>query len=219
MSLHPALHDTAPPCVATMRTASFTLIMPHSSHRLPPLPHPSHTCFPSFLPSLASLASLASPPQVALLRPDMPPDLVGPLHLKYVMYQVFLLLVLVSAAMEVVAHSLLFRDRRAWVVLLAYELSNLLVLATMGFVFRPQEYSPFFFMVPARLNDVRTRPIPILEAADDAAADDPEVELSALLQGSEGLAGLATAHGNKMVVLRHPDHGTHLLARRKSHLA
>ena len=144
----------------------------------------------------------------------MPVDLVGPLRLKYLMYQAFLALVLVSAAMEVVAHSLLFRDGRSWVVLLAYEMSNLLIIACMGVVFRPQEYSPFFFMVPARLNDVRTRPIPILEAADDAAADDPEVELNALLQGSEGLAGLATAHANKVVVLRHPDHGTH--ARRRS---
>ena len=52
---------------------------------------------------------------------------------------------------------------RSWVVLLTYELSNLLILGSIGVVFRPQEYSPFFFMVPARLNDARIRPIPILE--------------------------------------------------------
>ena len=48
-------------------------------------------------------------------------------------------------------------------VLLTYELSNLLILGSIGVVFRPQEYSPFFIMVPARLNDERIRPIPILE--------------------------------------------------------
>ena len=48
-------------------------------------------------------------------------------------------------------------------VLLTYELSNLLILGSIGLVFRPQEYSPFFFMVPARLSDARIRPIPILE--------------------------------------------------------
>jgi hypothetical protein len=39
-------------------------------------------------------------------------------------------------------------------------------------------------MVPARINDTTTRPIPILEAADDGD-EDPEVELAPLLHQSE----------------------------------
>ena len=39
--------------------------------------------------------------QVALLRPGTPADLAGPLRLKYRMYQIFLVLALASAAMEV----------------------------------------------------------------------------------------------------------------------
>ena len=54
---------------------------------------------------------------------------------------------------------MLFNDGRIWVVLLGYEISNVIILGSMGIVFRPQEYSPFFFMVPARLNDTRTRSV------------------------------------------------------------
>ena len=52
---------------------------------------------------------------------------------------------------------MLYADQKVWHVLLGYELSNMVILGMMGFVFRPQEFSPFFFMVPARLNDTRTR--------------------------------------------------------------
>ena len=56
-------------------------------------------------------------------------------------------LVSISMAMEVYCHALISVDGRMWTVLLAYEISNLTIMGFVGFVFRPREYSPFFFMV------------------------------------------------------------------------
>jgi hypothetical protein len=95
--------------------------------------------------------------QVSLLNSQMPKDIIEPLRMKYTMYRIFLVLVLVSAAMEVCSHAVLFSDGRVWLVLLGYEISNVIILGVIGIAFRPQEYSPFFFMVPARLDDTRTR--------------------------------------------------------------
>jgi hypothetical protein len=95
--------------------------------------------------------------QVEFLRPDLPKELTWPLKMKHLMFHIFLVLVLISAAIEVLTHSLAFTDGRVWVVLLCYELSNILIMGTLGFTFRPQEYSPFFFMVPARMTDNRQR--------------------------------------------------------------
>jgi hypothetical protein len=94
---------------------------------------------------------------VRLLTDEMPHDIVWPMKQKYWMYIIFLSLVLVSAVIEVLAHSLAFQDSRMIVVLLCYEISNILIMGTIGFTFRPQEYSPFFFMVPSRATDDRSR--------------------------------------------------------------
>ena len=62
--------------------------MAHLSHAL-------ISSYSSFMPPL---------PQVSLLNDDMPPDIVNPLRMKYNMYCCFVVLVMVSAAMEVRQH-------------------------------------------------------------------------------------------------------------------
>jgi hypothetical protein len=82
-------------------------------------------------------------------------------------------------------------------VLIAYELSDLLILGLFGFLFRPREHSPFFLMVPATIQDDRTRslslslspsqprrPIPMIEGTDDEEHQS-EVELHPLLHPRE----------------------------------
>jgi len=136
--------------------------------------------------------------QVSLLGDDMPVDIIRPLRMKYLMYQCFVAVVFVSMTMEVCAHSLLYSDGRMWVVLLAYEISNVIILFSLGWTFRPREYSPFFFMIPARLTDDRTRPIPVLEANDEAV-DDAEVELMSLMQAEDVVFA-----PSKMIIVRNP---------------
>jgi hypothetical protein len=138
--------------------------------------------------------------QVMMLKPEMPANIINPLKMKYRMYVAFLAMVLMSAVMEIAAHAIIFREGKYWKVLLAYEISNLCILGTIGVIFRPQEFSPFFFMVPARLNDERTRPIPIVEAAEDTTAG-PEVDLAPLLNHPQGLVDAP----GKMIIVKNPD--------------
>ena len=95
--------------------------------------------------------------QTLPLTLEMPHNIVKPLIHKYRMYIYFLILVLITIVIEIIAHSILTIDGRIWVVLLVYEISNLLILGTIGYIFRPKEVSPFFFMVPSRLTDVQQR--------------------------------------------------------------
>lgn len=95
---------------------------------------------------------------IALLSPEMPHAIVGPLLEKRRMYVCFLGLVFLSMCMEVVTHALVSYDgHEIWRGLLNYELSNVVIVACVGYLFRPREHSPFFFMVPARLTDTTTR--------------------------------------------------------------
>ena len=99
--------------------------------------------------------------------------------------------------MEVVTHGLLTYGKM-WIVLLAYEGSNVLILFGVGWLFQPQEYSPFFFMVPAVMTDHGNKPIPILEA-DDNANDVAELELQRLVESDNVVFA-----PSKMIIIRNP---------------
>ena len=136
--------------------------------------------------------------QVSMLGPDMPVDIITPLKRKYKTYILFTLLVFVSISIEVIAHGLL-RYGKMWIVLLVYEVSNVMILFGVGWLFQPQEYSPFFFMVPAVMTDTGNKPIPILEA-DDSANDIAEVELQRLVESDNVVFA-----PSKMIIIRNPN--------------
>jgi hypothetical protein len=94
---------------------------------------------------------------VKLLQPDMPAVITTPLKMKKLMYIIFLLLVLLSMTLEVIIHALVSTYQHVWVGLCLYEISNMLIFLVMGWIFRPTEYSPFFFMIPAQMLDNRHR--------------------------------------------------------------
>lgn len=47
---------------------------------------------------------------------------------------------------QVISHGLITWDGRWWAVLLCYEAVDFIVFAIIGWTFRPQEHSPYFFM-------------------------------------------------------------------------
>eukprot|EP00602_Paraphysomonas_sp_CaronLab_P000814 CAMPEP_0185029002 /NCGR_PEP_ID=MMETSP1103-20130426/15091_1 /TAXON_ID=36769 /ORGANISM="Paraphysomonas bandaiensis, Strain Caron Lab Isolate" /LENGTH=504 /DNA_ID=CAMNT_0027563601 /DNA_START=64 /DNA_END=1578 /DNA_ORIENTATION=+ len=142
--------------------------------------------------------------QVQLLGDDVPQPIAGPLRMKHRMYIFFLVLVLLNISFEVYLHSLLASSGKMWKVLLVYEVSNLLILGTVGYIFRPREYSPFFFMVQATMNDNRTRPIPLIEGTEDSG-NDAEIELSPLLQSQNSDPSRVSPNTAKMVLIRNPN--------------
>jgi len=160
---------------------------------------------------------------VSLLRPDMPEHIADPMRQKYCMYICFLFLVFASIAMEILTHALVVTDGRMWIVLLAYEVSNMIIIFAIGWIFRPREHSPYFFMVPARMNDATAanRPMPIIEvgekeeeAEDEEAMDAGTGKLKDSKSGGERdskrrlaveLAPLLPDSRGKLIVIRHPD--------------
>ena len=155
----------------------------------------------------------------------LPEQLTAPLRKKFVMFVCFLVLVLASACIEVLAHALAAENGKIWLVLVAYEVSNLVILGTIGWIFRPREHSPFFFMVPARqgvagggANGGQPN-IPFLDVAGaSGGAGDDEfdcgdndaptavIELTSLIQQTPG--AVSTAIGgtspHQMIVLTEP---------------
>lgn len=158
---------------------------------------------------------ISSPSQVGLLRSagEVPEAIGGPLRAKYFMYIVFLLLVLCNVVLEITLHALLNNYGKMWVVLTVYEICDLVICGLIFFVFRPRDHSPFFFMVPATLNDTRTRPIPIIEADDweGESSELAEIEIAPLLGVQRGNSNInnsnnSSNNGNndKMVIVRNP---------------
>lgn len=114
-------------------------------------------------------------------------EIVGPLKMKFRMYILFLVLIGAFMATEVLTHSLLFNDDRLWIAFTFFEISQIVLVAIIGFYFRPREFSPFFFMVPTTMNDQRARPTPIVEVNIDKSLgmepnDGGEVDVSPLLR-------------------------------------
>jgi hypothetical protein len=139
-----------------------------------------------------------------MFTPAMPPDIIKPAQARYYMYICFLILVFISIAMEFVSHALLSTGSPIWIVLLVYEVSNVMIFLVVGYIYRPQEHSPYFFMVPVRVADERMRAIPVIEAYDENSevTNNFEVELAALL-GSD--PGLETTVPRRVIMIRNPD--------------
>ncbi|CAM5999352.1 unnamed protein product [Sphagnum balticum] len=94
---------------------------------------------------------------VKLLHPNMSASLTAPLREKHLMYEIFLVCTFTLFSVEVTAHAMVAEGVPYQNILFLYEISNFLLNAIIGYLFRPREYSPFFFMVPAQASDVRTR--------------------------------------------------------------
>lgn len=145
--------------------------------------------------------------QVTLLYSggEVPEAIGGPLRMKYYMYIIFLFLVLCNIVLEISLHALLQKYGRMWIVLTVYEICDLVICGLIFFVFRPREFSPFFFMMPATLNDNRTRPIPIIEALDDDK-EMAEIEISPLLDMNRNPNRTPSSgdRSDKMVIVRNP---------------
>jgi hypothetical protein len=110
---------------------------------------------------------------LSLLRPTMPANIVGPLYRKRIMFYIFIVFVFFSIAGEVITQWYIVNDSHISPALFTYEIINAIVVGVIGYYFRPQEYSPFFFMVPARNQDIRTRTIPIVEAVNSNSNTSP----------------------------------------------
>jgi hypothetical protein len=149
--------------------------------------------------------------QVSLLESTMPRPIVGPLLEKYRMYVLLLILIFIALAIEITCHSIIATSGSMWKTMCVYEVSNMLIFLTMGLIFRPREHSPFFFMIPARLDDARTRAIATIEATDNDC-DEAEVELAPLIlhegiSGHDGSQRRIAAIPQCMIIIRNPDKG------------
>jgi hypothetical protein len=139
--------------------------------------------------------------QVSSLSRNMPANLTTPLKKKLWMYVFFLVLVLVSMLMEVYAQALIADSGKLWLVLVSYEVSNMLILGTMGWIFRPRRFSPFFFMVPARMTENGVQRIPFLEiSASPDHGSSAIIELAPLIQPN----AQGGSEPNEMVVICEP---------------
>jgi len=153
---------------------------------------------------------------VSNLRREMPENIAGPLRKKLCMYICFSLIVLSSIAIEILTHSLVVNDGRLWIVLLIYEVSNMIILFTIGWIFRPREHSPYFFMVPARAIDDNTvsRPTPVIEVGKVSEDGDDEGDFltenrsngrNAKDSFAIELAPLLSEMSGEMIIIRNPD--------------
>lgn len=148
----------------------------------------------------------APPPYAALVQP---------LRQKYFMYLLFLLLVLLSLSLEVLTHVLVATDGKLWFVLTVYEVSNLTILGTIGWIFRPREFSPFFFMVPtSQRTEQGAQQIPFLEMGcldeDYYEAASPTssavVELGPLIATTRPGGGTGAQEPQSMILVCNPTH-------------
>ena len=94
---------------------------------------------------------------VKLLRPEMSPQFTTPLRFKLTMLEVYLAIVVVLFVLEVIAHALVDATSSYFVALLLYEVIQFICVAVIFWLFFPRPVSPFFFMIPARAGDRRTR--------------------------------------------------------------
>ena len=159
-----------------------------------------------FINVLRQLGKLGK--HVSVLEANMPAAIVGPLIEKRRMYVALLLLILCAFAVEVACHAIIAESGTLWKTLCVYEVSNVLIFLGIGLIFRPREHSPFFFMVPARMDDVRTRAIATIQATDDDL-DGDEVELAPLIvsegySSREGTRRRVSAVPSSMVIIRNP---------------
>ena len=90
---------------------------------------------------------------IQLLKENMPKRFQSPLLLKGYMYDFFLMAIFLSVSLEILCHTLIAYDKNYTIVLCVYEVFELCLVCWIGYLFRPQEFSPFFFMIPSQGND------------------------------------------------------------------
>ncbi len=96
------------------------------------------------------MAVLAS--QVKSLSPAMSPLAAGPLREKYNLFRCFLGLAFCSLLLEVVCRYLYAaRVGPFYVLVMVYELGSTVLVVLLGWLYRPRQFSPFFFMMPTSL--------------------------------------------------------------------
>ena len=105
---------------------------------------------------------------------QVPEEISKPVRDKLRMFLFFVFLVCVSMVNECVAHSLVDTDKDYMTVLAYYEVSNLILFSTVLFLWRPMEYSPFFFMVPSeqRPADLEQQPNRHVTTLDASSNDE-----------------------------------------------
>lgn len=88
------------------------------------------------------------------LTPDMPQDLLAPIYEKEFTFKVFLFLLVGFIAIEICGqcmYALSYISMESLV--LAYEIPSWILMAALGWYFRPRKFSPYFFMLPADSSD------------------------------------------------------------------
>lgn len=146
--------------------------------------------------------------QVSILEATMPIAITGPLLEKHRMYIVLLLLIFASMCIEIACHCIIGENGSLAAAMFTYELSHLLIFLSIGYIFRPREYSPFFFMLPARMNDARTRAIATVEATEEDG-DENEVELAPLILSAASRSSHRSVPAS-MIIIRTPDKQMHV---------
>lgn len=162
--------------------------------------------------------------ELSYFKPNMPVAIISPLKQKYIMYQIFLLFVFVSILCEIFAHAIADYKHTMWKVLLLYEGFNVIIFFTIGYIFQPQQYSPFFF-ITSLSNDENeienTRQLPVINVSSNDKSknsdkDLDEIELQRLLDGSSLIHGLNNhdtdslfysryTANSKIIVVENPD--------------
>jgi len=147
---------------------------------------------------------------------SVPQGFVKPVQRRYAMHAVFLALMLMSMAAEVAVQALMGSQAGFGVTILVYELLNTLLVGSVLYVFRPQEYSPFYFMQPidrrAAMRQADRRggalSVKVVDDADEspgkAAASSVEVELLPLLARRDERStstSLVVVHGPSSVAV------------------
>lgn len=93
------------------------------------------------------------------LRQYMSPVITNPMREKNFMYTILLVSVIILFSIEVISNLLVELKYQYFKVLIFYEVTSMMVYLTLGWTFRPREYSPFFFMEPTRHIDQRNRSV------------------------------------------------------------
>ena len=153
------------------------------------------------------------PQVIPLYQSGLPRNVVGPLKMKYRMYMFFLVIVFAEMSVEILTHSLMFTDKRIWIALTFYEISTVFMIVSIGYIFRPREYSPFFFMTPTTMADQRIRPTPIIEVDLKSLALETESEFNSTTDGTveielQPLLPRVNSSNmpQKMMMVKMPDH-------------
>ena len=81
----------------------------------------------------------------------------APLQQKCFMFDTFFIFVFLSIICEIISFLLVIMTNNFSVILYFYEITVFIIVIIIGVLFRPQEYSPFFFMTYSQADDTNNR--------------------------------------------------------------